>query len=265
MADMKKLSGVDLFGKRMGLLISPELCTGCRGCQSACKEWNKLPAEATRNTGSYENPPDLSAVTYNRIRFIEKPADNFDWVFSSQRCMHCADAGCMSICPAPGALYKTPQGSVGFNQDKCIGCKMCRAACPFDIPRFDENKKISKCHLCEDRIANDMAPLCAKTCPTEAIRYGELNALIAEAKAVGYKAIYGERDLEGTGVIFAFRKEPAYYAYAGKPAIPGSVTFWDTVLKPLTIAGTLATIAGTALHYMTVGPKDDEEEGGEQS
>lgn len=263
MADMKKLSGVDMFGKRMGLLISPELCTGCRGCQAACKEWNKLPAEPTVNTGSYENPPDLSAVTYNRIRFIEKPADNFDWVFSSQRCMHCGDAGCITVCPAPGALYKTRQGAVAFDQKKCIGCKMCRAGCPFDVPRYDANDKVSKCHMCDDRIAYGMAPLCAKTCPTEAIKYGEREALVSQARKAGYGEIYGDRQLAGMGVVFAFRKKPEYYGYDGSPDIPGSVSFWDAVLKPLTIIGLSASVAGTALHYLSVGPQDDEE-GGEQ-
>jgi len=263
MADMKNLSGVDIFGKRQGLLISPELCTGCRGCQTACKEWNKLPAEVTTNTGTYENPPDLSAVTYNRIRFIEKPADNFNWVFSSQRCMHCGDAGCIDVCPAPGALFRTKEGAVSFNQKKCIGCKMCRPACPFDIPRFDENDKISKCHLCDDRIAYGMAPLCAKTCPTGAIRYGERDALVAEAMAAGYKTVYGEKELAGLGVVFAFKKAPEYYSYDGAPDIPATVSFWTSVLKPLTVVGVAATIAGTALHYLSVGPNDDEE-GGDQ-
>ena len=264
MADMKKLSGVDIFGKRVGLLVSPELCTGCRGCQAACKEWNKLPAEPTKNTGSYENPPDLSAVTYTRIRFIEKPADNFDWVFSSQRCMHCADAGCITVCPAPGALYRTKQGLVGFDPQKCIGCEMCRGACPFDIPRYDADGIVSKCHMCEDRVAYGMVPLCAKTCPTGAIKYGDRDALISEAKASGYNTLYGERDLGGTGVVFAFKKKPEYYNYESSPQVPGTVSFWNSVLKPLTILGVTAAVTGTALHYITVGPEDNEEEGGDE-
>ncbi len=71
--NMEKLSGVDILKRRKGLLVTPEICTGCRGCQSACKEWNKLPAEKTRNRGSYENPKDLSPediTSYARLREI---------------------------------------------------------------------------------------------------------------------------------------------------------------------------------------------------
>jgi formate dehydrogenase iron-sulfur subunit len=265
MADMKNLSGVNLFGRRMGLLVSPELCTGCRGCQSACKEWNKLPAEPTVNSGTYENPPDLSAVTYNRIRFVEmnSKTKGVEWIFSSQRCMHCRKAGCIDVCPAPDALYRTKQGAVGFNQKECVSCGFCRTACPFDIPRYDANGKISKCHMCEDRIAYGMAPLCAKTCPTGAIKYGERDKLIAEAKAEGYSNVYGERELRGLGVVFAFSKKPEDYKYDAAPDIPLSVSFWTSLLKPLTVAGVSVAVAGSALHYLTVGPKDDEE-GGDQ-
>ncbi|RKX84771.1 MAG: 4Fe-4S ferredoxin, partial [Spirochaetes bacterium] len=57
---------------RKALLITPELCIGCRACQVACKSWNNLPAEKTKNNGTHENPPDLSGSTYVKIRFIEK-------------------------------------------------------------------------------------------------------------------------------------------------------------------------------------------------
>jgi Fe-S-cluster-containing dehydrogenase component len=57
--------------------------------------------------------------------------------------MHCDDAGCVKICPAEGALFKTKQGAVAYNKDKCIGCKLCVAGCPFNIPRYDEKDKIS--------------------------------------------------------------------------------------------------------------------------
>ena len=129
---------------RKALLISPEACIGCRGCQIACKEWNQLPATKTTNRGSAENSPDLSSSLYNKIRYIEMPSETnmMRWLFVSQRCMHCDDAGCIKICPAPGALYKTKEGAVAFNKDKCIGCKLCASACPLISP-FDAKDKIS--------------------------------------------------------------------------------------------------------------------------
>ena len=84
--------------------------------------------------------------------------------------MHCEDAGCMNICPAPGALYRTEEGAVAYDRDKCIACKLCVNACPFDVPRYDAEGKVTKCHLCFDRIGAGMEPACVKTCPTGALK-----------------------------------------------------------------------------------------------
>lgn len=247
---------------RKALLISPELCIGCRGCQTACKVWNQLPAEHTKNTGSYENPPDLSSAVYNKIRYIEVPSGNSDprWLFVSQRCMHCDDAGCMKICPAQGALYKTPEGAVAYNKDKCIGCKLCVAGCPFNVPRYDSKDKISKCNLCTDRIAEGLAPACAKTCPTGAIKYGDRDTLIGVAKKSGYEKVYGEADLGGLGSIYAFKDAPKVYGMNEKPVIPETLVFWNKVLKPISYWGLGAAVAVSLLHYVAVGPHKDEEE-----
>lgn len=248
---------------RKALLISPELCIGCRGCQTACKNWNQLPATKTVNKGTFENPPDLTPNLYNRIRYVEVPSETniVRWLFVSQRCMHCDDAGCMRICPAPGALFKTKEGAVAFNKEKCIGCKLCVAGCPFDVPRYDEKDKISKCHLCSDRIAEGLPPACAKTCPTGAIAYGDRDELIAKAQKIGYQKLYGEADLGGLGVLYAFKDAPKIYGMDEHPAIPETVIFWHKVLKPLAYIGLGGAVAASLLHYLVIGPK--KEEGGE--
>jgi formate dehydrogenase iron-sulfur subunit len=245
----------------MAILVSPELCIGCRACQTACKSWNQLPGDRTVNEGSFENPPGLTPHLYNRIHFIEMPSekDAFRWIFLNQRCMHCGDAGCMNICPAPGALFRTKERAVAFDKDKCIGCKLCVVACPFDIPRYDKNNKISKCNLCSDRIAEGLQPACTKTCPTGALLYGERNSLLSKARKAGYEKVYGEMDLSGLGAIYAFRDAPKLYGMNEKPAIPESVVFWHTVLKPLAYLGLGGAVAAAAIHYMVVGPKKDEE------
>ncbi|MEK6673255.1 MAG: 4Fe-4S dicluster domain-containing protein [Nitrospirota bacterium] len=246
---------------RKALLISPEACIGCRGCQIACKEWNQLPATKTINKGTVENPPDLNANLYNKIRYVELPseANMVRWLFVSQRCMHCEDAGCMKICPAPGALYKTKEGAVAFNKDKCIGCKLCAAGCPFNVPRFDEKDKISKCHLCSDRITEGLSPACAKTCPTGAIQYGDRDGIISDSKKPGYEKLYGQADLGGLGVLYAFKDAPKLYGLDEKPAIPESIVFWHNVLKPLAYIGLGGAVAASLLHYVAFGPKKDEE------
>jgi len=256
----KRMSGVDVG--RQGLMITPELCIACRTCQSACKQWNKLPGDKTTNSGVYDNPPDLTPNLYNQIRFIEKNQDvGIQWLFVRRACMHCGEAGCMDICPAPGAITRTKQGAVVFDKDVCIGCKLCKAACPFDVPRFDENDKISKCTLCNDRISNGLSTACAKHCTTGAIKYGRRNELIGMAKKAGFN-VYGETDLKGLGVMFALKDDPTGYELPAKPSYDSSIALWDTLIRPLTVLGLGAVAAGALLHYLTVGPKDVEPDEG---
>ena len=246
---------------RMSLLVSPELCIGCRGCQTACKEWNQLEGEKTENRGTTENPPDLSTNTYNKIRYVELPSEKNParLLFVSQRCMHCGDAGCMKICPAPGALFRTDEGAVAFDKDKCIGCRLCVTSCPFNVPRYDAQNKISKCHLCADRISQGLTPSCAKTCPTGALRYGDRDELLGLAKKAGYSKVYGEKDLEGLGAVYAFTDAPKIYGMSDSPAIPEAVVFWNNVLKPLSYLGLAGVAAAAVLHYVAFGPKKIEE------
>ena len=90
---------------RKGFLIDTSRCIGCRSCQVACKQWNKLEADKTKNLGTYENPRDLTPALYNRVRFVEsETAGAVTWLFLNERCMHCGDAGCMKVCPSGRAL-----------------------------------------------------------------------------------------------------------------------------------------------------------------
>ncbi|MBI4793530.1 MAG: 4Fe-4S dicluster domain-containing protein [Deltaproteobacteria bacterium] len=247
---------------RKAILVTPEVCIGCRACQVACKSWNQLPGIKTKNNGTYQNPPDLASAAFNIIRYSEVPSEKnpVRWLFVSRRCMHCDDAGCMKICPAPGALYRTKEGAVAFDRDKCIGCKLCVNACPFDVPRYDADGKVTKCHLCFDRIGAGMQPACVKTCPTGALRFGDRAELVSTAKKDGFGTIYGEEDLGGLGTVYAFKEEPKLYGMTDDPAIPSSVVFWHTVLKPFAVAGLGGVVAAAAIHYLAVGPHKEEEE-----
>jgi formate dehydrogenase iron-sulfur subunit len=251
----ERMSGTDIMKKRRGLMITPDLCIGCRGCQSACKQWNKLPGDKTVNRGDYENPPGLTANLYNQIHFIEKPREiGIQWLFVRRACMHCGEAGCVDICPAPGALFRTREGAIAFNKDRCIGCRLCVAGCPFDVPRYDENDKVAKCTLCADRISNGLSTACSKVCPTGAITFGSRDNLISAAKNADY-SVYGEKDLQGLGVMFALKDNPEEYELP-KPAYSTSIALWDNLIRPLSVIGLGAVAAGALLHYLTIGPKD---------
>lgn len=253
---------------RKAFMIDTSRCTACRSCQVACKQWNNLPAESTINRGSYENPPQLSPHLYNKIEFVETEEDGeFKWLFLNRRCLHCSEAGCMKVCPSVGALYRTDDGLVGFNKEKCISCNYCVNGCPFDVPRYDAQNKITKCHGCIDRVENGLQPACVKACPTGTLQFGDRDKLITGAKAAG-RQIYGEKALSGLGAMYLLDNQPEEYNLAANPTIPTSIFLWKDVIKPLGILGFWGSVGVAMLHYVTVGPQQLEDEveetGGEQ-
>jgi formate dehydrogenase iron-sulfur subunit len=163
-------------------LVDIDLCIGCKACEIACKEWNDLEPDDTFNFGSYQSHEDLTASTWDLMRFKEVDLDNGDlaWLIRKDSCMHCDEPGCLLACPAPGAVVQYENGIVDFDQTKCIGCQYCIAGCPFDIPRFDQTtKKVYKCTMCVDRVGAGLEPACVKACPTGSIRFGSKAEMVA--------------------------------------------------------------------------------------
>ena len=186
-------------------LVDIDLCIGCKACEVACKEWNGLEAEDTHNFGSYQSHEDLSASTWDLMRFTEVDLEDGDlaWLIRKDSCMHCEEPGCLLACPAPGAIVQYENGIVDFDQTKCIGCQYCVSGCPFDIPRFDQKtKKVYKCTMCVDRISGGMEPACVKSCPTGAIRFG------SKAEMVDY-AVGKVEKLKGRGFDDAMLYDPS--------------------------------------------------------
>ncbi len=252
------------------MLVDISKCTACRACQVACKQWNRLPAESTLQSGSHQNPPDLSWSTWNLIRFTEVPTKDggLKWLFRRDACLHCTDAGCQRACPVPGCITKTEEGAVVINQNLCIGCKMCVNSCPFEVPRINaETNKAYKCTFCFDRTSRGLMPACAKTCAPGALTFGDKKVMLdkayARAKALGGDAsVYGDKFVEGTHVVYVLpEKVRMYERMAVNPSIPLSLVLWKDVLKPLSVLGIGAALVGTFFHYIIKGPKRPEEGG----
>lgn len=214
----------------LAMYIDVTKCTGCRGCQVACKQWNGLSAELTGFSGSYENPPRVGGDTWTKIRFFEQEDDGkVRFLFRKAQCMHCTNASCVAVCAA-GAVSKNDRGVVIIDQDRCIGCKNCVVACPFHSVGYSvETGTSRKCRLCYDRIENGMDPACAKACPSGAITIGNRAKILTQAKQKaqilknkGRQAwIYGENELGGLHVIYLLDDKPEVY---GLPVNPQAAT-----------------------------------------
>lgn len=243
-------------------------CTACRGCQVACKQWNDLPAETTKQTGTYENPSDLSFNTWIKMKFTE--VDNkgkVDWLFTRQACMHCTEAGCVKVCPSH-ALYHHELGFVAYDKDLCTGCGYCVEFCPFKVPRYEKNtltgiSKMQKCVFCTtpglDRIAENSQPACVKTCPPKALKFGGRDELIKEGKTRvqqlqtrGYKnaQLYGEKELGGLHVMYVLSESPEVVGLPKDPQLSPVAYAWKDIIQPLGLVVGGLTILGLGLNYI---------------
>ena len=178
------------------LLIDTTRCIGCNACAEACKQANALPGDIDA---------DLTARTWTVVR------EKKDGIFVRRLCMHCQEPSCASVCPV-GALYKSKAGPVAYDESKCIGCRYCMAACPFQVPKYEWDKalpRVQKCIGCLGRVEAGRRTACAEACPTGATMFGDRDALLAEARArlrddpdKYVDRIYGENEVGGTNVLF---------------------------------------------------------------
>jgi Fe-S-cluster-containing dehydrogenase component/formate-dependent nitrite reductase membrane component NrfD len=145
---------------RYGFVIDQRKCIGCHACTVACKEENQVPLGVNRTW----------------VKYIEKGVfPDTRRYFSVMRCNHCDDAPCVTICPTV-ALYRRPDGIVDFDGERCIGCKSCMQACPYDALYIDpETKTAAKCHYCAHRVEAGLEPACVVVCPVQAIVPGDLD------------------------------------------------------------------------------------------
>ena len=173
-----------------------------------------MPDDGYTWTGnSYDNTGHLGASTWRHVLFVEQDRakgnqiagpmslggdgeDPFRWIFLSDVCKHCENAGCLEACPT-GSIVRTEVGSVLVQNDVCNGCGYCVVACPFGVidrrpePLPDAGGAF-KCTFCYDRQKSGLTPACAKVCPTESIVFGRLDDLRARG-AARVQDVAGER------------------------------------------------------------------------
>jgi formate dehydrogenase iron-sulfur subunit len=252
------------------MFVDTSICTGCKACQVACKEWNGLDPEpahftqapgapypvATNFTGtSYDNTGRLGARNWRHVLFLEQintRRAGSRWLFMSDSCKHCNDAACLNVCPAE-AIERTDLGNVVVRQDKCVGNKLCNKACPFGVVTYSEKTRTShKCTLCNDRIHNGLGTACAKACPTGSILFGDVpelkakaDARLARLRALGEtKAnLYGYTEAGGLNVFYLLRDDPAVYGLPEKPVVQQKKQFGALPRRTPGLAARFAALA----------------------
>ena len=144
---------------KYGFVIDNRKCIGCHACTVACKSEHDVPVGVNRTW----------------VKQTEKGLyPNTRRVFSVLRCNHCTDAPCVTICPTE-ALFTRDDGIVDFDNRRCIGCKSCMQACPYDALYIDpETNTAAKCNYCAHRVDIGLEPACVNVCPEHAIISGDM-------------------------------------------------------------------------------------------
>mgnify|MGYP003572012363 CR=1 FL=1 len=214
--------------KSKGILFDMAMCQGCQECSVACmlkqgfvegEDDKQKRANAAKRA---EELKELSATAYTRV-WEEKVGE--DDYFLRNMCRHCIEPSCASVCPV-GALEKTELGPVVYDVNKCIGCRYCMVACPFNIPRYEWDSPapwVRKCDMCYDRVKEGKPTACAESCMFEATVFGDREELLELARSrikedpdTYYPHIYGEEEIGGTSVLFIVPAEMAALGYDAK-------------------------------------------------
>lgn len=188
------------------MLYDATRCIGCQTCVVKCREANGLPPQPDA-ARLHDTALRLDAHTKTVIKVY---SEGSAFSFVKANCMHCVDPACASACML-GALAKREHGIVTWDADRCIGCRNCQVACPYGVPAFEWSSpapKIVKCEMCQHLLAEGKRPACVAVCPREAIVFGPLADVTAEARARlaaepkrYVPQIYGEKEGGGTQVL----------------------------------------------------------------
>jgi len=219
---------------------------------------------------SYDNTKSLGASTWRHVLFLEQPLvagpqvtdtqNPFRWVFLSDVCKHCANAGCLEACPT-GSIIRTDVASVYVQPDICNGCGYCVVSCPFGvIDKRPDDGRAFKCTFCYDRQKVGLMPACATACPTQSIQFGPLGELreraterVAELQQRGYSdaRIYDPQDTSVGGIhaISIILGQPENYNLPPVPEVPTVYlkSAWTSALVSAAILAAVVCIA-FALH-----------------
>ena len=204
-----------------GMLCDTTICIGCRKCEFACNRQHHLSDRTLENFEDFsvfEDARRMTADAYTVVNRYPNPKDESKPIYVKVQCMHCLDPACVSACLVR-ALTLSESGAVVYDPHKCMGCRYCMVACPFQVPAYEyENPltpRVMKCTLCHDKIEESGGiPACAEMCPPNALMYGKRSELLAYAREriandpdTYIDHIYGEHEAGGTSWMYLASKD----------------------------------------------------------
>jgi len=212
-----RASGPPPAADQIGVLVDTTLCVGCRRCEKACNDVNRdlprKPAEFFTDDSVFNTRRRMDSTTYTVVNRYESDSGAGKPVYAKFQCMHCLYPACVSACIV-GAFSRQTNGAVVYDSWKCIGCRYCMAACPFQVPAYEFSNiltpQVRKCTFCfETRLKDGTVPACVQACPMQVMTFGKRTELIktGRKKIRGspgryFPGIYGENEAGGTAWMY---------------------------------------------------------------
>lgn len=154
--------------KKLALIVNTTECVGCCACEVACKQEHDLPVGPKWIEVTQDKPKEIAGKM--QLRYIVR------------HCLHCSHPPCLEVCPV-AAISRRSDGIVLIDEEKCIGCKKCLAACPLGVMCFSEEKEVAQhCNFCVERIDRGLKPACVSACPSHCIYFGDITEIATDLK-----------------------------------------------------------------------------------
>ncbi|RMH72622.1 MAG: 4Fe-4S dicluster domain-containing protein [Gemmatimonadetes bacterium] len=161
-----------------GMGINIDQCIGCGQCMEACRTENHVPTDffcrtwVERYTFKTDGEVLVENIAHNPEAITEK--DILRSFFVPKLCNQCENAPCVQVCPVE-ATFKTEDGVILVDENRCIGCRYCVQACPYGARYIHPEKHVAdKCTFCYHRITKGLLPACVEVCPTQARVFGDM-------------------------------------------------------------------------------------------